>query len=58
MFYGSYQMLLGLLHKGWWDVFSMWEMRNGYEICVGIPEGKIRFGRVWHIWLDNIKVDL
>jgi hypothetical protein len=39
-------------------VVCIWEMRNEYEILVGLPKGKIRLGSVWRRWVDNIKTDL
>jgi hypothetical protein len=32
-------------------------MRNAYKILVGKPEGKRLFGRLWHRWEDNIRMD-
>ena len=34
------------------------ERRGIYRVLVGKPEGKIPFGRPWHGWEDNIKMDL
>jgi hypothetical protein len=32
--------------------------RNAYKVLVGKPEGKIPLGRLGHMWVDNIKIDL
>jgi hypothetical protein len=34
------------------------ELRNGYKILVGNPEGKKPLGRPRRRWVDNIKMDL
>jgi hypothetical protein len=39
-------------------VARMGEMRNGYKIFVGKPEGKISRGRPKRRWEDNIRKDL
>jgi hypothetical protein len=36
----------------------MGEMKNGYNILVGILEGKRPLGRPRYRWEDNIKMDL
>jgi hypothetical protein len=33
-------------------------MRNARDTSVGKPEGKRAFGRSWHRWKDNIRMDL
>jgi hypothetical protein len=33
-------------------------MRNAYKILVGKSEGKKPLGRLRHIWVDNIKINL
>ena len=39
-------------------VARMGERRGGYRVLVGKPEVKRPFGRPWHRWEDNIKMDL
>jgi len=39
-------------------VASTGEMRNGWKILVGKPEGNKPFGRIRHRWEDNITMDL
>jgi hypothetical protein len=36
----------------------MGEIRIGYEVLVGIPEGERPLGRPMHRWEDNIRMDL
>jgi hypothetical protein len=36
----------------------MRDMRNAYKILVRKPEGKRPLRRSWHIWEDNIRMDL
>jgi hypothetical protein len=36
----------------------MGEMKNGYNILVGKPEGKRPVGRTRRTWEDNIRIDL
>jgi hypothetical protein len=36
----------------------MGEVRGGYNILVGRPEGRRPLGRPRHRWEDNIKMDL
>jgi hypothetical protein len=36
----------------------MGDMRSGYNILVGKPEGKRPLGRPKHRWEDNISMDL
>jgi hypothetical protein len=36
----------------------MGEKRNVYRLLVGKPEGKRPLGRLRHIWVDNIMMDL
>jgi hypothetical protein len=36
----------------------MGEKRGVYRILVGKPERKRPFGRPWHRWEDNIKINL
>jgi hypothetical protein len=33
------------------------EMRNAYKMFIK-PEGKRPLGKPWHVWEDNIKIDL
>jgi hypothetical protein len=40
------------------NVERMGEMRNGYKMLVGKPEGKRPFGRRRRRWEDNIKTNL
>jgi hypothetical protein len=39
-------------------VACMWEVRGGYNILVGRPEGRRPLGRPRRRWKDNIKMDL
>jgi len=39
-------------------VMRMGEKRGVYRVLVGKPEGKCPLGRPWHIWAENIKIDL
>jgi hypothetical protein len=39
-------------------VARMEKKRNAYRILVGKPEGKRPLGRLRHMWVDNIKMDL
>ena len=39
-------------------VTCMEEVRGAYRVLVGKPEGKRPFGRPWHRWEGNIKIDL
>jgi hypothetical protein len=32
--------------------------KNAYRILVGKPEGRRPLGRPWHMWVDNIKMDI
>jgi hypothetical protein len=34
------------------------ETKNAYEILVGKPEGKRRFGKAMRRWKDTIKMDI
>jgi hypothetical protein len=36
----------------------MGEKRNAYRLLVGNPEGKRPLGRLRHMWVDNIRMDL
>jgi hypothetical protein len=36
----------------------MGEKRNVYRLLVGKSEGKRPLGRLRHMWVDNIKMDL
>jgi len=39
-------------------VVRIGKMRNARDTSVGKPEGKRAFGRSWHRWKDNIRMDL
>jgi hypothetical protein len=52
------KMIISRRMRGVGHVALMGEMRNGYKILVGGPEGRKPLGRPRHSWENTIRMDL